>query len=973
MNFKIDSIALAVLSGVLITSYTATSTPVYAETKAEKQEDLSSISVPIELTDDAFLDKTETSFTSYAKQGNALKVHFDAVSKDEANSKWPNIKLHPIAGTYDWLNKGGLKLKLENPGDRKVRFELKVADSIGIMGAEAHQLDLPIYLDAGETKTVDFLFNGTARGLEGYRGGSELDLKNIAEFQFYAVGPIEQQEVIIHSIDYIEGTGDFVKSQARTNTVIQTEIPSLLTVANFENSEDMAKIERHTGTKIKSISSHSGRALRVTYTTDDAYPTVKFSAGNKKGQVWDWSHHGDAALAFDAKNLGESGVQLFVRVDDDLDEKLGGQSNGSAHSRTGYVQIAPNSDGTYYFTLKDLAEGLSSGMRGEPPKKSFAATQVVFGWGEGQLNPSNIVSFQLYMMNPTTTSELEFDNFRLIPNLSTDTERYVGLVDKFGQYTQEDWPLKVYDEQELKEHGKEDLALAKSATLMPDRSKFGGWKEGPKLKGTGYFRTEKIEDKWALVDPEGYLYFVTGLDNIRLDDSYTVTGVDFADAKDIDTSIIRPSEISTGGYIENTDKRVVKSDLRHGMFTWLPDYKDKLADNYSFNPMVHAGPLKHGEVFSFYAANLQRKYGTDTQVQTHDVWRDVTLARMQDWGFTSLGNWSEPSAFYGNKKVPYTAHGWITGKHQKISTGNDYWGPLHDPFDPDFRKSVAEMAKNVADEVKNDPWCIGYFVDNELSWGNTEVDANHYSLAVSGLKMKESESSAKKAFDKVLKDKYGSIDKLNKSWGIQVKSWDEFSQGFNFTGDYTSSVKEDLSQLLFVLADQYFKVVNGEMRKVMPHHLNLGSRFSDWGITPEAAKAAAKYVDVMSYNLYAKDLESKGDWSRLEELDKPSIIGEFHFGALDSGLFHPGIVSADDQQGRADAYKHYMESIIANPYFIGAHWFQYMDSPVTGRAWDGENYNVGFVTVTDTPYKPLVEAAKEVNRSLYQRRYGNLR
>jgi len=42
-----------------------------------------------------------------------------------------------------------------------------------------------------------------------------------------------------------------------------------------------------------------------------------------------------------------------------------------------------------------------------------------------------------------------------------------------------------------------------------------------------------------------------------------------------------------------------------------------------------------------------------------------------------------------------------------------------------------------------------------------------------------------------------------------------------------------------------------------------------------------------------------------------------------------------------------MESVIDNPYFIGTHWFQYIDSPMTGRAYDGENDNVGVVTITD--------------------------
>ena len=66
----------------------------------------------------------------------------------------------------------------------------------------------------------------------------------------------------------------------------------------------------------------------------------------------------------------------------------------------------------------------------------------------------------------------------------------------------------------------------------------------------------------------------------------------------------------------------------------------------------------------------------------------------------------------------------------------------------------------------------------------------------------------------------------------------------------------------------------------------------------------------------------------------------------------------------------YMESVLAHPNFVGAHWFQYVDSPLSGRAFDGENYNVGFVTNTDIPYPEMVEAAQKFNRALYPRRYG---
>ena len=43
-------------------------------------------------------------------------------------------------------------------------------------------------------------------------------------------------------------------------------------------------------------------------------------------------------------------------------------------------------------------------------------------------------------------------------------------------------------------------------------------------------------------------------------------------------------------------------------------------------------------------------------------------------------------------------------------------------------------------------------------------------------------------------------------------------------------------------------------------------------------------------------------------------------------------------------------------------WFQYVDLPITGRVVDGENYNVGFVSVAEVPYIPIVKAARELHQ-----------
>ena len=54
-------------------------------------------------------------------------------------------------------------------------------------------------------------------------------------------------------------------------------------------------------------------------------------------------------------------------------------------------------------------------------------------------------------------------------------------------------------------------------------------------------------------------------------------------------------------------------------------------------------------------------------------------------------------------------------------------------------------------------------------------------------------------------------------------------------------------------------------------------------------------------------------------------------------------------------------SVADNPDFVGAHWFQYLDEPLTGRTLDGENAHIGFVTVADLPYEGLVSAARDAN------------
>ncbi|MBU2918838.1 beta-galactosidase [Psychrosphaera sp. F3M07] len=691
-------------------------------------------------------------------------------------------------------------------------------------------------------------------------------------------------------------------------------------------------------------------------------------------QGWDWSHFEDFNLAFDISNPGQRSVQVYLDITD---------GNGDNYTRS--VSIPIGEKNTYYAKMAghDLATpdgkenvelNFKSGLRSNPDTWESNQVQFISLWGKKNLDVSSIKRITLSVQSALHDKTISISNIRLRKNPTFNTQFLTKIVDKYGQNAKTEFAGKIHNHDELIAARDEEISQLKESYDVNTRSKFGGWINGPKQTATGYFRTEKINGKWSLVDPEGYPYFVTGLDIIRLSNTSTMTGYDFDQAtinQRKATDFTPEDSQKLNRVSENAiSTRFVASELRSELFEWLPKYDEPLGKHYGYRRSAHSGPLKHGETFSFYSANLERKYSDMNQdnpdLDFMDMWQEVTIKRMLTWGFTSFGNWTDPM-FYQNNRVPYFANGWIIGDFKTVSSGNDFWAPLPDVFDPKFEERAMFTLKQVADEVKGNPWCVGVFVDNEMSLGRSESNAAHYGIALHTLKRDGKNVPTKAEFTRLMKNKYGSIDNLNKKWNTNIKNWQSFNAGVE--GDVNVPAQlEDFSIMLSAYADKYFATVKKAKDRYLPNHMYMGARFPDWGMPKEAVEASAKHVDVISFNVYKEGLVPS-KWKFMEKIDMPAIVGEWHNGASDSGLFHPGLIHASSQEDRGVMYKDYMHSVIDNPYFVGAHWFQYMDSPITGRAYDGENYNVGFINVTDTPYKPIVKAAKEINEEMYLRRF----
>ena len=238
----------------------------------------------------------------------------------------------------------------------------------------------------------------------------------------------------------------------------------------------------------------------------------------------------------------------------------------------------------------------------------------------------------------------------------------------------------------------------------------------------------------------------------------------------------------------------------------------------------------------------------------------------------TIANWSD-AYIYGMRRTPYVVPINFGGKLLEGSEG--YWGKFRDVFDPSFREALRQSLESQRDRTADDPWCIGYFVDNEIAWGD-EVSLTLATLA------SPADQPSKVVFIEDLRVKYGEIEQLNSIWQTAYASWEALRQSQD--PPEREQAEEDLRAFYAKVAKTYFHTCREEVKRVAPNILYLGCRFA-WA-NELAVQAAAQYCDVISYNFYRREI---ADVRLPDGIDKPIIVGEFHFGALDRGMFHTGL------------------------------------------------------------------------------------
>lgn len=665
-----------------------------------------------------------------------------------------------------------------------------------------------------------------------------------------------------------------------------------------------------------------GRAVDMRFLPNENpnfyYPTVFFDLPSTRGanrdRGQDWSQQ--TAFMFELENLSDEPVEFRLRVDSKYYPNFTGV--GFPDYQTAFEYIDGRQKRRFAFHCN--FDPTIYGMRGLP--NVAGADWLRFNRNENaSLRRNNVVRLAIFVERPREVVNLRISEPMLV-NAAIDLNQ---ISDRFGQNNRETWPGKVFQESELPVRKAAEATNNAQNPAPFDRDEVGAWLFGPQFPMTVRWTVQQNAGKWWFVSPLGRPYFAMGMDTVALGDA-TIT------------------------------------QAREYMFSGLPTGGDLSQFFASYNGQT---------TFSHYQANLLRKFGSNP---TEEFDR-TACERLRSWGFNLLGNWTEYRVWQ-QRALPYVVGLVVAPTGQgtvcPTFTVDTARKKMYDVFDPRFSQMLAEQVALVP-TVAGDPLCLGWYVDNEPSFlaaasgvGPETEEQGRYGIAYSMLKRPASQWPGKAQFVNDLKAKYNTIGALNVAWGLTgalpFLSWSQLEGIVNLPLVNNANRRIDFQNYTNKFLDMYFRKCRDAVRSRDGRALYLGCRL--YRHSDDVRRNAARYADVLSFNFYGSGVDQTWN-TKYGDLGRPLMISEFHFGATDRGMFHAGLAARPNQATRAYAFSDYVYSVVSNPLFVGVNYHQFLDSPLTGRQYDGENYGIGWISSSDTPYPEMVDAARDILGSAY--------
>jgi hypothetical protein len=336
-------------------------------------------------------------------------------------------------------------------------------------------------------------------------------------------------------------------------------------------------------------------------------------------------------------------------------------------------------------------------------------------------------------------------------------------------------------------------------------------------------------------------------------------------------------------------------------------------------------------------SQLAAKEPFEKRFGSPQAWASKTLDLLRELRFNGCGGFSDHETLRSAENpLPYTVTlGLMSGFARDLGLTHSeaghtgYQDDVLPVFEPGFEAFCAKQCQERLTAMRDDPYLVGVFSDNELPIKKDMLD-----------RMLKRTDATKAAAETFIADK----------------------------GPLTDDLRRDFVQHVF---DTYFRITTQAIRAALPHHLCLGSRFHGPAKHASGAwKAAGRWCDAISMNYYdhwspqKEHLQQWHDWS-----GKPCLITEFYVKGMDSGMANTSGAGwvVKTQADRGAFYQNFALALLESKTCVGWHWFKYMDNDPSNTKTDASNRdsNKGILDARFNPYPPLLEAMSKLNHRLY--------
>lgn len=426
-------------------------------------------------------------------------------------------------------------------------------------------------------------------------------------------------------------------------------------------------------------------------------------------------------------------------------------------------------------------------------------------------------------------------------------------------------------------------------------------------KKNGFFQLAKSGNRWWLVKPDGSLHWSVG------------------------TMAAMPGNSGNG----NTE-----------VYNWYKNNYGNNAEGFAnmlYDSLSHWGFNSFAGWTSDYFASIS-KNKFDQGDEYFPMYRVLGLARMGDKDYYAKNRDGEMK----------------DGDHSMV-----------DPFNPTWQKEAREKAEKLIPEYKDEPWFVGWYIDNE-------IDINDL------FKFVWAEYSSQEFINR-LQEKYQTIENLNKAWSstfgkYNFTSFESVQEEKPEPKDWEDPLYSDFVDFERAMLKKYIDFTYHLVKELDPNHLLISNRINLGPMCDlhRSVDLWGKY-DLICMNIYPQNLKigfSEGELEIMRKLHagtgKPVIIGEWSVPAISDELYSfnvdplnrpldwswPQVVR--NQSERGEVYKACMLQLASLDFMVGAGWFKPIDvnSPVR-RA------NRGLINGNFEPYGTMIDSIIDTHKILH--------